>query len=97
MLSVFSFDYSAMSGLFCLLRVSFYDSLLASTFILAAMVMTIRAASLVLRRAALRAGDTERAQRMEQFGRLVYVYVLLFAFPVSAAVAFTRCGYLSIA
>jgi hypothetical protein len=80
--SVVSFDFSAISGLFCVLRISFYDSLLGSTFLLAAVVLVVHTGSLVVSKAAAWRGDSEQAARTRKLGRVIYVYTLLFAYPV---------------
>ena len=80
--SVLSFDFSAISGLFCVLRITFYDSLLGSTFLLAVVVMTVRSVSTVISKAAAWRGNSEQAGRVRKLGRVIYVYILLFAYPV---------------
>jgi hypothetical protein len=78
-MSVLSFDFSIMSGLFCIVNMRFYDNLLSTTMLLAIAVIGVLVRSYVLLR---RATDEQRAKEIWQEAIFVAMYILLFAYPV---------------
>jgi serine/threonine protein kinase len=78
-MSVLSFDFGVMSGLFCIVNMSFYANLLSSTMLLVAVVVAIFVRACFMRRRMINA---KRAQKIWQDGLFVAMYVLLFAYPV---------------
>ena len=78
-MSILSFDFSVMSGLFCMVNMSFYANLLSSTMLLTMAVIAIFVRAYIMRR---RTSDAKRAKKIWQDGLFVVMYVLLFAYPV---------------
>jgi hypothetical protein len=73
-LAVLSFDFGAMLGGFCIIDMSFYQSLLTSTLLLVAAVAAIMVYQKLRRR--------RRSGKGSKHGLFAAVYLLLFAYPV---------------
>jgi serine/threonine protein kinase len=80
LISVLSFDLSLITGMFCFFNLSFYDSLLSSTMLLAMIVLGITMAHF---RAKSKDKDVADDDKARQYIFAV-VYILLFAYPVTA-------------
>ena len=78
-MSILSFDFSVMSGLFCIVNMSFYANLICSTMLLTMVVVAIFVRVCIMRR---RTSDARRAKKVWQDGLFVAMYILLFAYPV---------------
>jgi hypothetical protein len=82
-MAVLSFDFGVMSGLVCLVDISFYSNLLCSTLALLVLVLGLLIRSLLLWRSARNdSRETTLADKGDSDELFFVVYVLLFAYPV---------------
>eukprot|EP00935_MAST-01C_sp_MAST-1C-sp1_P001911 g1911.t1 len=78
-LSLIAFDFGVFAGLFCLVRMDFYQSLLSSTLTLLTVVIAIHSVSKYV---LAKGKSPHEAQAIMGNSRFVTAYILLFAFPV---------------
>eukprot|EP00935_MAST-01C_sp_MAST-1C-sp1_P000323 g323.t1 len=87
-LSLLSFDFGVMAGIFCIVQMDFYDSLLSMTSTLlmgfSAIMGTAKFFSIRAAKQAEQAeqNSTKAAEQVMQQGRFFAGYLLLFAFPI---------------
>ena len=78
-LSLISFDFGVFAGLFCLVQMDFYDSLLSSTSTLLMTVVVIHSVNKFIRS---KGKATDEAKAIMDNSRFLTGYLLLFAFPI---------------